>query len=152
MQKAKKVHKVWQLCYKNEGAVIVSCLFKNDVDNVFKYLVSKDVLAGRMHRDLREVQKIEAEKSFKSHKTRVLVTTVDLLYRMNVSSDFMLVNFDLPVNVKEYKRLVLMAKSFTTFINEDSSGATLLKLYQEGVDMPRFMTDIVERLHLGRKK
>lgn len=152
MQDADKLKKTWRLCEQrgNDGSVIVCCTFDSDVERVGANLSTNGVSAVNLHRNLHKLQQKSAEHNFKEYRVEILVVTTALLHRMNVSEKFALVNFDLPVHFSYYKRLVAMSEGAVTVINKGSAGMSLMKLMEEGIEVPNFVMQIADEYH-GRK-
>lgn len=86
----------------NPERTIVFCNTKRMVDEIKRFLISKDIKALALHGDMRQSERKKVMNDIKNHKVSVLVATDVAARGIDIIDVEYIINFDLPKDVEWY--------------------------------------------------
>ncbi|KAL2911348.1 DEAD-box ATP-dependent RNA helicase 35 [Polyrhizophydium stewartii] len=132
-QEAKMVY-LLECLQKTEPPVMVFAENKNDVDDIYEYLLLKGIDVVAVHGGKSQEEREFAIRSFKEGKADVLVATDVASKGLDFAKIQHVINYDMPKEIEDYvHRIGRTGRSgktgvATTFINRNSSEQILLDL------------------------
>lgn len=132
-QEAKIVY-LLECLQKTPPPVVVFAENKNDVDDIYEYLLLKGVEAVAIHGGKTQEEREFAIKSFKNYQKDVLVATDVASKGLDFADIQHVINFDMPKEIEDYVHRIGRTGRCgktgiaTTFINRNSPDSILLDL------------------------
>ncbi|KAJ3075906.1 hypothetical protein HDU98_006538 [Podochytrium sp. JEL0797] len=132
-QEAKIVY-LLECLQKTPPPTIIFAENKNDVDDIYEYLLLKGIDAAAIHGGKTQEEREFAIKAFKTSKADVLIATDVASKGLDFTQIQHVINYDMPKEIEDYvHRIGRTGRSgktgvATTFINRNSSNQILLDL------------------------
>ncbi|KAJ3195452.1 hypothetical protein HK101_000163 [Irineochytrium annulatum] len=122
-QEAKMVY-LLECLQKTPPPTIIFSENKNDVDDIYEYLLLKGIDAAAIHGSKSQEEREFAIRAFKEGKADVLVATDVAGKGLDFSAIQHVINYDMPKEIEDYGK----TGTATTFINRNDSEQILLDL------------------------
>eukprot|EP01017_Pseudomicrothorax_dubius_P006357 TRINITY_DN11797_c0_g1_i2.p1 TRINITY_DN11797_c0_g1~~TRINITY_DN11797_c0_g1_i2.p1 ORF type:complete len:408 (-),score=69.06 TRINITY_DN11797_c0_g1_i2:64-1287(-) len=132
-QEAKLVY-LLECLKKTSPPVLVFCENKNDVDDVYEYLLLKGVDAAALHGGKDQEERAQAVEKFKTGKKDVLVATDVAAKGLDFPDVKHVINYDMPKDIESYVHRIGRTGRCgktglaTSFVNRSQDPTTLLDL------------------------
>lgn len=88
--------------------IIVLVKSKRNADEIMRHLNTKEIKSISVHGNHRVAQIEDAQKSFNSKETKILITTNRILETLKLESIHAVVNYDLPLDAPDYFKALLL--------------------------------------------
>ncbi|ABB44424.1 Superfamily II DNA and RNA helicases-like protein [Sulfurimonas denitrificans DSM 1251] len=88
--------------------IIVLVKSKRNADEIMRYLNTKEIKSISVHGNHRVAQIEDAQKSFNSKETKILITTDRILEKLTPMEVHVVVNYDLPLEASDYFKALLL--------------------------------------------
>ena len=151
-----KFMKLLEALQETEPPVLIFAENKKDVDDIYEFLLLKEVEAVSIHGSKTQEEREFAIRSFKDRRKDVLVATDVASKGLDFASIQHVINFDMPKEIEDYvHRIGRTGRSgktglATTFVNSSTSETVLsdlkLLLVEAKQKIPPFMTLIGDGL------
>eukprot|EP00633_Aureoumbra_lagunensis_P005507 CAMPEP_0197309900 /NCGR_PEP_ID=MMETSP0891-20130614/8511_1 /TAXON_ID=44058 ORGANISM="Aureoumbra lagunensis, Strain CCMP1510" /NCGR_SAMPLE_ID=MMETSP0891 /ASSEMBLY_ACC=CAM_ASM_000534 /LENGTH=654 /DNA_ID=CAMNT_0042795259 /DNA_START=29 /DNA_END=1993 /DNA_ORIENTATION=- len=134
VQQEAKIVYLLECLQKTAPPVVIFCERKKDVDDIYEYLLLKEIDAVAIHGDKHQQERNDALSAFRNNQKDVLVATDVAAKGLDFPDIKHVINFDLPAEIEHYVHRIGRtgrcgkAGLATTFINKSCEPAALLDL------------------------